>query len=528
MTRFSPSSTFALTAALSVLAACNDLNRNPVVPPTGPSALLGAVTAPGPGRYIVGVPVGQSVPAAVLAAAGAVVIDSAPQVGGFEVDAATPSALTSADVRYVEPSFAIRIDALQSPALLAASAGDASPNVGANPSSAPFFANNVQWDMKAIKADFGWGNSLGGSGANVCIVDTGIDDSHQELTNKVVASTSFVPNSPFTSLDSNGHGTHVGSTVTGNGVSMASVAPSAKLMAAKVFAETGSTPSMRVVQAILWCADNGAHVINMSLGGITYYPATPATANPSFKLYADAVKYANDLGVVVVASAGNSNLRLPNSAQLVTPAQVPGVIMVGATGPLSKSGHWMVGGTLRALPMSPPNWNPFDPAEVWFGPDGRAFYSNWGTAVTVFAPGGVGFTPSGYINRIVYDQSTPPVRVQQVAGPNDNVWAACSKYSTFTGSANSGGVPGPSATCRGSATPRYASLAGTSMAAPHVSGVAAVLYGELGGARSTSNRAAVENCIKSSTDNIGPSTTFGGGRVDVQNALACIHSYTPS
>jgi subtilisin family serine protease len=299
-------------------------------------------------------------------------------------------------------------------------------------------------------------------------------------------------------------------------------------MAAKVFAETGGTPSLRVAQAITWCADNGAHVINMSLGGITYYPATPATANPSFKLYADAVKYANDLGVVVVVSAGNSNLRLPNSSQLVTPAQVPGVIMVGATGPLSKSGHWFVGGTLKTLPLSPPAWNPFDPQEVWFGPDGKAFYSNWGTAVTVFAPGGVGFTPSGYINRIVYDQSTPPVRVQQVAGPNDNVWAACSKYSTFAGSPNSGGVPGASAVCRGSATPRYASLAGTSMAAPHVSGLAAVLYGELGGSRNSANRAAVEGCIRSSTDNIGPSTTFGGGRVNVQNALACIHTYIPA
>jgi hypothetical protein len=62
------------------------------------------------------------------------------------------------------------------------------------------------------------------------------------------------------------------------------------------------------------------------------------------------------------------------------------------------------------------------------------------------------------------------------------------------------------------------------MAAPHVAGMAALLYSELDGVRSAENRAKVESCIRSTTDNIGPASTFGGGRVNVPRAIACIRS----
>jgi serine protease len=129
--------------------------------------------------------------------------------------------------------------------------------------------------------------------------------------------------------------------------------------------------------------------------------------------------------------------------------------------------------------------------------------------------------PAGYRNRIVADLSG--VRVAQSGSVNDNVWAACSRYAARNGSENVGGQPGASANCRTAASAtRYAALAGTSMAAPHVAGIAALLYAELGGSRSEENRARVENCIRSTTDDIGPSTTFGGGRVNAARALACV------
>ena len=64
------------------------------------------------------------------------------------------------------------------------------------------------------------------------------------------------------------------------------------------------------------------------------------------------------------------------------------------------------------------------------------------------------------------------------------------------------------------------------MASPHVAGMAAVLYAELGGTRTPANVQRVLQCIKSTTDNIGPATTFGGGRVNVKKAVDAIRAGT--
>ncbi len=530
MTRsYLPRPQASLALAVLLASACSDgssRDGGASLPTASLTSSTTTTTTLSPGRYLVGVTPNGGMPADVLAAGGAVVIDSIPALGIYEVNAATPTAMRMAGVRYVEASFEITLDTQRGDAVVDGGTTEDQPQLGTNPSSAAFFANNVQWDMKQMKADWAWANSEGGRGTRVCIIDSGLDSNHVELNRgKVVGLTSFVPGTSPAQLDSNGHGTHVGSTVTGNGASMSSVAPDARLLGAKVFAATGGTPVSRVVSGLQWCADNGAHVINMSLGGTRYYPPTPLTAEPSYQAYADGVKYATDRGVVVVVSAGNSNLRLPNPKQVVVPAQVPGTIIVGATGPLSKSGRWFLGSTLTTLPLTAPAWNPLNTQQVWFGPDGKAFYSNFGTGVDVFAPGGRGGVPAGYVNRIVWDQGTPAVRVQQTGGSNDNIWAACSRLATYNGAIVSGGIPGAAAQCRTTpTTTRYAALAGTSMAAPHVAGLAALLYGELGGAPTVINRAKVEGCIRSTTDNIGPATTFGGGRINAQQALACIRS----
>ncbi|MDX2192939.1 MAG: S8 family serine peptidase [Gemmatimonadales bacterium] len=521
-----------LAASAALVSACS--SNESVTPSSAdgePMALaLTSGSSAGTPRFLVqlaeGTPFG---PGSAIAAVGTV-LDVMPAINAIEVQSSNVDALrATAGVKVVEPSFEFLIETRQGDGIVPQ--GGAQPQnalpVGINQSSAPFFASGIQWDKRAIRVNEVWSTTNGGQGTKACVIDSGIDPTHQETDGMIANDTSFFSNSP-TARDSNGHGTHVATTIAAKGVAMASVAPNARLMTAKVFSATGGTPVARVVNAITWCTDRGAHVINMSLGGIRYYQ--PVSGGNDFINYNAAVQYARNAGVVVVASAGNSNIRLQPlvGRTLVLPAQIPGIVTVGATGPLSRVGLWPVDGQNRTLPLTvlsqPVKWDPTMASQVWFGPDGKAFYSNFGDGVTVFAPGGRGSVPAGYVNRIMTDAAG--ARVQQVGSAYDNIIAACSRWATYTGWQNVGGDIGASQVCRSATTAttaRYAILAGTSMAAPQVSGLAAILYGELGGVRSTANRAKVEQCLRA-TDNVGPSSTFGGGRINAVKAVACVRS----
>jgi subtilisin family serine protease len=530
---------YALAVAPAAVAACAD--GVPLAPraPGGPRASVGVVTEAGPGRYVVGLADGDLSTAA-LEAAGGRVVDSIPAIRAVVLDGVTdPGALAAAGVRYAEPDATVAPDPVQvdgatvpadATAASAAPADDAVADA-IDPSSAPWFASGVQWDMKVMRADRVWSASPAGAGVNACIVDSGFDEAHQELAGKLVASRSFVPNNPSNPtqgfspvpLDSAGHGTHVASTVSGNGRVMASVAPAARLLAAKVLAANNSGQYTWIIAGMAWCADQGAHVMNVSIGSLLYVaPGGSVQANPTYQALADVVRYATDRGVVVVFSAGNSNVQLPNANQYAIPAQVPGTIVVGATGPVTRMVGTVAGGALANVPIAlPPAWDPTDPGQVWQGPDGRAFYSNFGTAVDVFAPGGRGGVPLSFPRRVAL---VAPGTVRTVqGGPHDNVWAACSRFSTYAGALNTGGVPVAVGSCANAAD-RYASLAGTSMAAPHVTGLAAVLYSELGGAPSPERRARIEACIRSTADAVGPSSVYGRGRINAERALAALRA----
>lgn len=490
-----------LSAALA-LVACNDLTV--LAPPTAPSDLrIGVIGAPTPARYLVGFDGAASIAPDVLVASGGLVVDSIPAFNVLVLDGVTnPDALRNAQPTYIEAEFEVTTQPVatdDAPVFAEAVVGQA---------NTPWYTSGVQWDIKAMHADEGWALTNGGDGMKVCIVDTGVDDQHQELNNgKVLARANFVTfpsteTSPTLVSDPNGHGSHVAGEATGRGVVVSGVAPRASLLSARVLNSAASGSETAIVNGIRWCADQGAHTVNVSLGaarykGTPFYISSPIT-------YGNAIKYANDLGAVVIVSAGNSNLQLPNPMQITVPAQVPGTIIVGATGPLTKS-----------TAPAPPAWNAFDPAQVWHGPDARAHYSNYGNAVHVFAPGGRGGIPLSEVLRFV--NGVPQGTI------NDQIWGVCSGQSGQFGNVDAGGVPGASGSCT-NATNRYVAFAGTSMAAPHVTGLATLLYAELGGVRTPENRARIENCIKTTTDNIGPEEIFGKGRVNVRKAIDAIRA----
>jgi hypothetical protein len=138
----------------------------------------------------------------------------------------------------------------------------------------------------------------------VAVIDSGIDGGHPELAGRVVAARSFVGGSAY--RDEQGHGTFVAGEIAANpfnGVGLAGLAFNARLLIAKVVRADGTVSLSGEVAAIRWAVDNGAQVINLSLGGVR------DPLNPQLDTYSPleqaAVEYAYSKGAVVVAAVGN-------------------------------------------------------------------------------------------------------------------------------------------------------------------------------------------------------------------------------
>ena len=270
-----------------------------------------------------------------------------------------------------------------------------------------------------IDASGAWQKTLGNSGVAIAILDSGIDRSHEDLplgTNaKVVKTQNFTD--PVADSDAAddlfGHGTHVAGSAgasTDNGIGVAGTCPSCSLYNVKVLGNDGSGPWSGVAGGIVWAADNGAKVINLSLG--SYSPSDTVR---------DAVDYAWGKGVVLVGAAGNDGQNWG-----FYPAAYPNVIAVAATDRR----------------------------------DARAGFSNYGSNwVSLAAPG-------------------------------------ASILSTAT---DHGSVYFPTG-------PKYASLDGTSMASPHVAGVAGLVWSA--GLCGAGDNACVRARLQSTADRIGGTGRF--------------------
>lgn len=269
------------------------------------------------------------------------------------------------DVEYAEPDFPVT-------ALLTVD----DPQVG------------QQWPVKKIQLPAAWDLTMGARTVKVAVIDTGIDARHPDLAGQVVGGRDFV-NNDSDAHDDQGHGTHVAGTVaalTNNGVGVAGVAGGASLLAVKVLGANGSGTTAAIAEGINYAVQQGARVINMSLGS----PQTNTTLTM-------AVNNALAAGVTVVAAAGNDGRSTP-----MYPAAVKGVVAVGSTDSY----------------------------------DNRSSFSNYGTWVTVAAPG------SNILN-------------------------------TYPGG-------------------RYQSMNGTSMASPHVAGVAALVWSRNPGWTAAQVKTAIE------------------------------------
>ncbi len=164
----------------------------------------------------------------------------------------------------------------------------------------------------------------------VAVIDSGVDAQHPELAGKILATQSFVGGRG--DIDTYGHGTFVAGLIASgvdNGIGIAGLAPSAELLVAKVVTKQRSVPVTAEAKAIRWAVDNGARVINMSLGGLRD-PLDPSRDTFS-RLEADAVAYAVANGVVVVAAVGNDDQAPRSPWEFASyPAALPHVVGVSA------------------------------------------------------------------------------------------------------------------------------------------------------------------------------------------------------
>ena len=184
-----------------------------------------------------------------------------------------------------------------------------------NPPNDPDYAR--QWALPHIQAETAWSEMGDLQPMTVAVIDTGVCMSHEDLAGRVLDSGyDFVDNDDDPE-DVFGHGCSVAGIIAANidnGIGIAGFAPNASILPIRVLGSGGSGSMADVAAGIVYAADNGADIINLSLGSVV-----------GSQVEKDAIDYAVDKGVTVIASAGNSG-----GAQPGFPARYENVVAVGA------------------------------------------------------------------------------------------------------------------------------------------------------------------------------------------------------
>lgn len=235
---------------------------------------------------------------------------------------------------------------------------------------------------------------LDGTGVRVCIVDSGIDTTHQDLSGmNLVAWRDFVNNQeqPY---DDQGHGTSMAGILVADGW-MEGVAPKVELVVAKALSGNGTGDDGVVADAIDWCVDQNVQIISLSLGG--------APGLIPFSIFggrdsSDAADDAIDQGIVVIAAAGNDG-GPDDDGDVAHPSSERLVISVG--GHTEDGSHWS-GSSIgdnngNLIPLILPRQDPHKKPEVVAPAEGVPVINNDGTwsivdgtsAATVYVTGAI-------------------------------------------------------------------------------------------------------------------------------------------
>lgn len=228
---------------------------------------------------------------------------------GRPVDQVLAELRSDPAVEYAEPSY--RVQLLDDGAVAAVGVND------------PMTAG--QYSLDRMRVRDAWSLATGTAGV-VAVLDTGVQQDHPDLSGRVLAGRDFVNNDAL-AADDNGHGTWVAGIIAArpnDGYGIAGISWSGTILPVKIMNSSGTGSTSALVSGIIWAADNGATVINMSVGGFPYSQAVQ-----------DAVTYAWNKGAVLVGAAGNNNRE-----ESFYPASMNNVISVSATQPQDEFSHW--------------------------------------------------------------------------------------------------------------------------------------------------------------------------------------------
>jgi subtilisin family serine protease len=332
----------------------------------GSTAASSAAQAAGPDRtYLVLAPQGASTAkaAARVAAAGGTVVANYGQIGVLVASTANPafgSAVAGPGVESVASTAGLGT-ALDDEAT-GESVPSATLQATGDPTGEPLF--DLQWDMTQIDVPEANAVTMGSPDVVVGVLDSGISSTHPDLETQIakdksasclggVIDTAEAAWNPTTS----DHGTHVAGTIAGavNGVGIAGVAPGVKVASVKVVDDDGYIYPEAAVCGFLWAADHGMQITNNSyfIDPWEFNCRNDARQHPVWQAVQRAIRYSQNMGVLNIASAGNSNVDLqhkfidsasPNDgsypveertitgACLDLPAEAPGVVTVSAVG----------------------------------------------------------------------------------------------------------------------------------------------------------------------------------------------------
>lgn len=495
-------SVFAVSLSLT-LAACGQQ----ATAPASTDATLGAQAAQGSQRYVVvfrNATLPTDASARITKAGGKV----AKSIGNAGVATITGTAATRAALEKDSAVLAVGIEhRYELPKNTDRVLATAANTRGAFSVTAADTLYSYQWDMRRIGAQVA-ADRVGAAQTKVTVgvLDTGVMSDHPDMVGQLAFSkgtnycqetgkdgtTGYPVYSKYIDFDAHpnwneadgcatttvtyeDHGTHVAGTVAGKagGGGIIGVAPGVKIAAYKVFDRYRYTDTDGsivdavggfdgpIFDAIIDAANRGVNVINMSLGGTL--DRSNRDDNASWLAWQRVMNYADKKGTLIIASAGNA-AENSNGTIAHIPSDVPGIMSVSATG-------------VTALKT-------VDGQLVANGPDVLAFYSNYGASTDIAAPGGdCGTNPANGLSWCdsVNRPNRPATYFYHL------ILSSVIDYTT--------------------GAPTYAWFAGTSMASPHVAGVAALVKAQ----HPEFSTNQLKAYLKRSAENVGQKQTFGSG-----------------